>query len=360
MTRHGEGTHGNVGATDQLTTFRIVIDAMGGDHAPLEAVKGACVFAQQTPDVTLLLTGREPELTGLIQDCCGSIPLNMEICHAGDVVGMDESPVSAVKEKKDSSIAVAVNLVKEGRADAVVSAGNTGVMVTQSTLGLKRIQNVKRPGIITPLPGEQGVFFLIDAGANSEGKPEVMYQHAVLGAIYCQNYLRKARPTVGLLNIGTEESKGNLLVKDVNRLIREANHEFFEYVGYVEGNTITKGDCDLVVCDGFVGNVVLKLVEGVAESLMRGIQEDIASGFIKKVGAKILNSTFAGIRDRYGYETYGGAMLLGVDGLCTILHGVSSAVAFQNGLKVTAELCRQDMHTKMKEQMFLLKEESGQ
>jgi len=330
---------------------------MGGDNAPEEPAIGSVEFAQKHPDIHILLTGQEHRIRDTIESRCEGVPSNVEILHAEETVGMEESPVSAVKEKKNSSIAHAVKMVKEGRADAVISAGNTGVTVAQCTLDLKRIPNVKRPGIISPLPSEQGIFYMLDAGANSESKPEFLFQHAVIGAVYCKYFLDKDRPSVGLLNIGTEESKGNDLVRQANKMISEIDDPFFEYKGYIEGSELFRGDYDLVVCEGFVGNVVLKLAEGVSSSLLRIISREINTTPLRKMGAAVLRKAFRSIKGRFDYEEYGGAMLIGVNGICTILHGASSRKAFVNGLDTTRKFCEKEINTHIKKYLSLLKKE---
>lgn len=327
---------------------------MGGDNAPDEPVSGSCSFAEQNPDITVILTGREPVIRESLSRHKGETPPNLEIVHAEEIIGMEESPVSAVREKKHSSIAQAVNQVREGRADAVISAGNTGVTVAQATLDLKRIPKVKRPGIINPFPSEQGLFYMLDAGANSESKPEFLFQHAVIGAVYCKYFLEKEKPVIGLLNIGTEESKGNDLVRQAHKMISSIDSPFFDYRGYVEGNGLFRGDYDLVVCEGFVGNVVLKIAEGVASSLMRIISYEITQGPLRKMGAAMLKTAFESIKDRFSYEKYGGAMLIGVNGICTILHGESSRTAFANGLAATRKFCEKEINAHIKENLSLL------
>ncbi|MFC1479402.1 phosphate acyltransferase PlsX [Planctomycetota bacterium] len=339
-------------------TLTIVVDAMGGDNAPQEPVIGSAAFALENPDINVLLTGQEGAVRDVIASQSLQIPSNLEIVHAEEIVGMEESPVSAVKEKKDSSIARAVQLVKDGKADALISAGNTGVVVAQCILELKRIPNIKRPGIINPFPSEKGLFYMLDAGANSESKPEYLFQHALLGAVYCKYFLEKEKPTVALLNIGTEETKGNELVREANKLINEIEDPFFEYKGYVEGSHLFQGDYDLVVCEGFVGNVVLKLAEGISKSIFRIISSEVTQGTVRKVGAALLKNAFGSIKTSFDYEYYGGAMLIGINGICTILHGASSRISFTNGLKTTSKFCEKEIIMHLKKYISLLKKEN--
>jgi glycerol-3-phosphate acyltransferase PlsX len=338
--------------------LKLSIDVMGGDRTPDEAVIGACAFARENAGITVILVGREDNINSLLKREEEGVPSNIEIVHADEVVGMEESPVTAVKEKKDSSIAKAVNLVKEGKADAIISAGNTGVSVAQSTLGLRRIENIKRPGIINPFPSEKDIFYMIDAGANSETKAEFLFQHAVIGAVYCKYMLEKEHPRVALLNIGTEESKGNERVREAHRMINEIKNPFFEYKGFIEGTDLFTGEYDLVVSEGFVGNVVLKIAEGLSRSLMKVIKGEIASSLVRKAASSVLTGAFEEIKERFGYERYGGAMLLGVNGICTILHGASPRLAFINGLEATKKLCESEINEHITEYISLLKKDA--
>lgn len=330
---------------------------MGGDNAPREPVKGACSYALNNQDDTLILVGRQREISSILSERGGKTPENIEIYHAEEIVAMNESPVSAVKGKKDSSIARAVSLVKEGKAEAVISAGNTGVVVAQTTLGLKRLKGVKRPGIIVPMLGEKGIFYFIDAGANSESKAEFLYQHAVIGAVYCKYLLKKEKPVVGLLNIGTEEVKGSELVKEAHKLIGSIEDPFFEYRGFIEGTDVFKGECDLMVCEGFVGNVVLKLSEGLAKSLVSLFKQEVTKNPLRLFGAFLLKGAMKDLRHKIDYEEYEGALLIGVNGVCTILHGASTAAAFENGLKGTARLCNIGINEQIIKYATLLKRE---
>jgi glycerol-3-phosphate acyltransferase PlsX len=338
--------------------LKLSVDAMGGDRTPDEAVIGATTFARENPDITVFLVGREGDINSLLKMESEEAPANIEVVHAEEVVSMEESPVTAVKEKKDSSIAKAVNLVKEGRADAVISAGNTGVSVAQSTLGLRRLKNVKRPGIINPFPSERDIFYMMDAGANSESKADFLFQHAVIGAVYCKCMMDKERPRVALLNIGTEESKGNERVREAHKMIMDIEDPFFAYKGFVEGNDLFTGEYDLVVCEGFVGNVVLKIAEGLSRSIMNLIKNEITSDLFRKIAASVLTGAFEDIKDRFGYENYGGAMLLGINGICTILHGASPSLAFVNGLKATKKLVESNINEHISKYLSLLKKDS--
>ncbi|MFH1707703.1 MAG: phosphate acyltransferase PlsX [Planctomycetota bacterium] len=332
----------------------ISLDAMGGDHAPAAAVKGAVGFATENPDVTLLLVGRSEELKKLLDAGTARPSANIEIIHAAEVVGMGDPPVESIKEKKDSSITRAVELVHAGRAQAVVSGGNTGVLVAQATLGLKRIEGIKRPGIIVPLPSEKGLIYLIDAGANPESKPEYLFQHAIIGAIYCKCLTGRPRPVVGVLNIGTEEGKGNAVVQEAHRMLAALKAPLFEYRGFIEGTDLFSGAVDLVVTDGFVGNIAMKVAEGTAHSLFRMIKKEVTRTPIRKLGAGLLKGAFKDLKEYTSSETYGSAMVIGVNGITMKVHGSASARAFHNGLNSTLGLCRSDITARIRESIQAL------
>ena len=314
--------------------MRIAVDAMGGDFAPKEIVRGA-VDAAKKYDCEIVLIGDEEQIRAELH---GADPtaLRISIVHASEVIGMNEHPAEAVRSKKDSSIVVATRLVKEGQCDAVFSAGSTGAAVAAAQLILQRIRGVGRPSIATPMPTPDGVTLMLDSGANVDSKPEHLVQSAVMGSLYAQYVFGIARPRVGLLNIGEEETKGNEQAKETHSLLKaEPNIHF---CGNAEGRDVPKGNFDVVICDGFVGNVVLKFAEGLAKTILGLIQEEIrGAGLMAKLGALLLMPTLRRLGKRLDVREYGGAPLLGVNGCCVIGHGSSDAKSVASAIGVTVD-----------------------
>ena len=314
--------------------MRIAVDAMGGDFAPKEIVRGA-VDAAKKYDCEIVLIGDEGQIRAELH---GADPtaLRISIVHASEVIGMNEHPAEAVRSKKDSSIVVATRLVKEGQCDAVFSAGSTGAAVAAAQLILQRIRGVGRPSIATPMPTPDGVTLMLDSGANVDSKPEHLVQSAVMGSLYAQYVFGIERPRVGLLNIGEEETKGNEQAKETHSLLKaEPNIHF---CGNAEGRDVPKGNFDVVICDGFVGNVVLKFAEGLAKTILGLIQEEIrGAGLMAKLGALLLMPTLRRLGKRLDVREYGGAPLLGVNGCCVIGHGSSDAKSVASAIGVTVD-----------------------
>jgi glycerol-3-phosphate acyltransferase PlsX len=306
--------------------MRIAIDAMGGDNAPQEIVRGVLEAAPQVPDVTLVLTGQRDRIDPLVAEG-GGRPSNLEIHHATQVIEMDEEPVAAFRRKSDSSMRVALRSVKHGDADAIISAGNTGALVGGAMLGLGSIEGVKRPGIAIPIPTDAGCSALIDVGANPGSRPIHLLQYGVMGSLYIK-YIRSGldNPTVGLLNIGEETMKGTALIRESHALFKRSNLNF---LGNVEPHKIFAGKVDVIVCDGFTGNIVLKMTEGLGGFMLRQLTNGLgASQDIKKGIEKITQ--------RLDYAEYGGAPVLGARGVVIKCHGRSRARAIANAVKVTA------------------------
>ena len=314
--------------------MRIAVDAMGGDFAPKEIVQGA-VDAAKKYDYEIVLIGDEEQIRAELhgEDLAA---LHISIVHASEVIGMNEHPAEAVRTKKDSSVVVATRLVKEGNCDAVFSAGSTGAAVAAAQLILHRIRGVGRPAIATPMPTPDGVTLMLDSGANVDSKPEHLVQSAVMGSLYAQYVFGIERPRVGLLNIGEEETKGNEQVKETHQLLKgEPNIHF---CGNAEGRDVPKGNFDVVICDGFVGNVVLKFAEGLAKTILGLIQEEIrGAGLMAKLGALLLMPTLRRLGKRLDVREYGGAPLLGVNGCCVIGHGSSDAKSVASAIGVTVD-----------------------
>lgn len=308
--------------------MRIALDAMGGDHAPSEIVKGA-VEASPHIQGEILLVG---ETSAIKSSFHGNFPPNVRLIHASQSIDMHEAPVEALRRKKDSSLVVAANLVRDGEADAMISAGNTGAATAAATMYWKCLPGISRPAIATIFPSKTGRFVFLDSGATVDADAQNMVEFAIMGAAYAQTVLGIANPRVGLLNIGEEETKGNALTKQSYRLFREHIDNF---VGNVEGKDMWKGAADVVVCEAFVGNVVLKSSEGLGELIFSAIKDELSANTLSKIGAMLfLRAPFREIKKKTDYDEYGGAPLLGVNGLCVICHGRSNAKAIRNAILV--------------------------
>lgn len=318
--------------------MRISIDAMGGDFAPGEIVAGALQAAEKLPSIErLFLVGDEKAIQAELAKHAGPVPACIEIVHASEVVGMGESPAMALRRKKDSSIARAVELVKDGKADAVYSAGSTGAAVGASLLRLRTLRQVGRPAIATVLPAITGPFVLLDAGATPDCTPHMLAEFGVMGSIYAEHILGIDAPRVGLMSIGEEDSKGSKASKEAFRILDQARN--INFIGNIESHDVFEGGVDVVVCDGFVGNVVLKTSEGVAHAMVHWIKEVFTSSLVRKMGAGLLKASgaFDVLREKIDPSVYGGAPLLGVNGVVIIGHGSSNAFAAYNGIRVAAE-----------------------
>lgn len=312
--------------------MRIAVDAMGGDFAPGEIVKGALKAAITYPDLQIILVGRSEDIGECISG--GRSPANLIIREASEVVEMDEHPALTFKKKKDASIVVATNMVKEGTADALVSAGSTGAQMASALLGLGRIKGISRPAIGTVLPTQKGGTLLLDIGANPDAKPENLLQFGIMGSVYAEIILGIPKPKVALLNIGSEEGKGNELVQAAYPLLKNSALNF---IGNIEGRDIPSGNVDVIVCDAFVGNIVLKTIEGLSSAIIQMLKDKITAGAIRKIGALLIRpglKEMAGILD---YAEYGGAPLLGVNGTSVICHGSSKEKAIFNAIRVANE-----------------------
>jgi len=308
-------------------TTRVAIDCMGGDHGPSVTVPAALRFLADHPAAHLVLVGQEEALRPLL----GAEAKNpcLRVVHATEVVGMDESPALALRNKKDSSMRVAINLVKAGEADACVSAGNTGALMAISRFVLKMLPGIDRPAICTALPTAKGHTHMLDLGANVDCEPEHLLQFGIMGAMLVEALEHKERPTVGLLNIGEEEIKGNGMVKAAADLLRASGLNF---VGNVEGDGIYKGEADVIVCDGFVGNVALKASEGLAQMLASGLKSEFKRNWLTKLTAVIAISVLNRFKRRFDHRRYNGAVLLGLKGVSVKSHGSADALAFGHAI----------------------------
>lgn len=311
------------------SSVKIALDAMGGDFAPREEVRGA-VAACQDLQIEVVLVGDPARIQAEMEACPGARSLPIEIVAASERIGMDEHPANAVRHKRQASVVVANELVRNGQAAAVVSAGNTGASMAASLLRLGRIEGIDRPALAIPMPTAAGVTVLLDGGANADCAAENLVQFAKMGAIYAEHVLGVADPRVALLNIGEEATKGNALAQAAYPMLSASGLHF---IGNVEGRDLPRGKADVVVCDGFTGNIVLKFAEGLAGVLFSQIKEAAGASVKSKIGGLLLRSSLRAIRSRMDDTEYGGAPLLGVNGISIIAHGRSNARAIRNALR---------------------------
>jgi glycerol-3-phosphate acyltransferase PlsX len=331
--------------------MRIAVDAMGGDHAPREIVRGAVRAAAELNSVTkVILVGQEKPIRDELQRCHGKTD-RIEIQDAREVVGMGESPALAVRRKKDSSIGRAVDLVKQGDADAIVSAGNTGAVVVAATLKLRTLAAVERPAIAAVMPTRERPAVLVDAGANIDCDAPLLAQFAVMGSVYSRLILEQARPVVGLLSIGGEDLKGNEATRAAFALL---SHSHLNFCGNVEGRDLFLGETDVVVCDGFVGNVVLKTGESAGHAMGHWMKAEFTRNLWRMIGAAMLSGALRNLRGRLDPESYGGAPLLGVNGVCIITHGASSARAIYHAIRVAGESVHHHLNEQIAEEISRL------
>ncbi len=308
--------------------YQIILDAMGGDHAPGAIIEGAVLALGEYPDLKIQLVGRQEEIEReLVRHSYDKE--RIAIVHAEQVIEMAEPPVSAVRTKKDSSLVVGMNLVAEGKGDAFVTAGSTGATVAGGTLIVRRAQNVQRPALAPVIPTAAGGVLLIDCGANVDCKPEQLQQFGVMGSIYMQEVMGMKNPRVGLVNNGAEEEKGNALTKEAHQLLK---HSGLNFVGNVEARDLPLGACDVIVCDGFVGNVIMKLMEGCAISFSNMLKQEFLKKTRYQVGAALAKPALRSFKKQMDYTEYGGALLLGVNAGVVKAHGSSNAKAVKNAI----------------------------
>ena len=326
--------------------MKIAVDAMGGDLAPAAVVEGA-LRAARDYQLDVILVGRTAQIAPLLEQF-GPVPSGVEVVDAPDVVEMHDEPAQAVRPKKGASLVVCADLLREGRASAMFSAGNTGAAVAVATLRLGRIPGIDRPAIASLLPNMTGLTVLLDAGATKDGEAHFLQQNAVMGSIYAHELLGIEKPRVGLMNIGEEEGKGNRLVREAYPLLQSAPIHF---VGNIEGPDLFNGRVDVAVCDGFTGNIILKVGEGVAEFILNLIRAEVNAQPLLKIPAGMLKPAFGRIKRRTDYGERGGAPLLGVNGVCIIGHGRSNAVAVANAIRTAGEAVRHGIIEKIRERV---------
>lgn len=321
--------------------MRIALDVMGTDYGPGELVLGA-VMAVREYNCEVVLVGDEPTIRDLLKTYGADKDARLLVQHASEVIGMHEHPGIAVKTKKDASIVVATDLLRNKQCDALVSSGSTGAAVAAALFHLGRIKGVGRPAIATPIPSLTGTTVLLDSGAKVDAKPEHMVQSAIMGSIYAELMLGIENPRVGLLNIGEEETKGNELTLTTYPLLKAET--LINFIGNVEGRDVNKGTVDVVVCDGFVGNVVLKFAEGLATAIMTMVRDAILrEGILAKVGGLLIKPALRKLKEKLDPEAYGGALLLGVRAPFFICHGSSKAKAIKNAIRAAIDGIKQDI-----------------
>lgn len=307
----------------------IALDAMGGDYAPAETVKGAVEAVKEHPEIKVILVGKEKEVKDELSQYTFSEE-NIEVVNATEIIDMGEVPTKAIREKKDSSLVVAMKLVRDEKADAVVSAGSTGAILVGGQLVVGRIKGIKRPALAPFVPSKKGFSLLIDCGANVDARPEHLLQFAQMGSVYFENVMGKKNPTVGIVNIGTEEEKGNQLVKETYPLLQECKG--INFVGSVEAREIPSGGTDILVCEAFVGNVILKFFEGLAKTFLGCIKEGIMKSLRTKIGGMLIKPALKGLLKTFDVSSQGGAPLLGLKGLVVKAHGNSKSSEIKTAL----------------------------
>jgi phosphate acyltransferase len=327
--------------------MRIAVDAMGGDFAPREIVRGAVTYAASHAD-EVILVGDVPRIEAEIEEFGRGHPASVSFVDAPEVIEMGEHPAAALRAKRRSSIRVATDLVRDGLADALVSAGSTGATMAAAVFRLGRIEGIDRPALAAHLVTASGPILILDVGANVDSEPSNLLHYAVMGSIYSEHVLKVSRPRVGLLNIGEEAEKGDALTREAYPRIRESGLNF---IGNVEGNDMVGHVADVVVCDGFVGNVVLKLSEGLAETVGKMLKAEIKSSFLSQVGYLLCRKAFQNFKKTVDYAEYGGAPLLGINGVGMICHGGSNPKAIKNAIRFAYDYALKGVNSHMAEKL---------
>jgi len=326
--------------------MKIAVDAMGGDYAPEAIVDGAVQAARVARGrYEIILVGDEQKIRReLSRYAADKLPIS--IYHASQAIGMEESPMQALRSKRDASVLVATQLAKKGMADAVVSAGNTGAFMAAALLTLGRLPKVSRPALGSFIPNEKGISVVIDVGANVDSKPANLLQFGVMGSIYMEHIFDISRPKVGLLNIGEEESKGPEVIRQAYQLLQ---HSSLNFIGNVEGRDILRGTAEVVVCDGFVGNIVLKFAESIIGMLTRTLKKKVGKNIPANLGALLMKPTFRKLRQLMDYQEYGGVPLLGVNGVCIVCHGRSTPKAIRNAIREARKMIELEVNERLEE-----------
>jgi len=329
-----------------MSEYTIALDAMGGDQAPDAIVSGAIEALRRYEDIRVILAGPAARLEALLAEA-EDVRDRVQILPADDVIAMDESPMLAVRQKVNSSMVQAMLAVREGRADAVVSAGNTGALLAGGMLRIGRIPGIERPALAPVIPGVNKPFLLIDAGANVDCQPRYLVQFGLMGSVYMHSVMGVEKPAVGLVNIGTEAEKGNKLTKETHQLmLRQTSYHF---AGNVEARDVPTGDFDVVVADGFDGNIILKYTEGLASAMMGMLKSDLNASKVTRLGAALSRPAFRKFKRSMDYNAYGGAPLLGVEGAVIKAHGASGGTAIMNALRQARTMLAGDVAGKIRE-----------
>lgn len=331
--------------------IKIVVDAMGGDYAPENPIKGALLAAKEY-DADIILVGDEESIKKELKKQ-QAYDNNFEIIHTSEVIRMDEDALQAIRKKKKSSIRVAAEIIKNKKASGFVSAGNTGAIVAIMKLVVGTLEGVERPALAILVPHLKGYSVVIDVGANVDCKPLHLKQFAIMGSIYAQEILNIPQPKIGLLSIGEEEIKGNELTREVYKSLKEAGINF---IGNVEGKDVYAGVSDVIVCDGFIGNVVLKVSESLVETIEKMLKEELAKTIWRKLGFFLSRKAFQTFKKRLDYSEYGGAPLLGINGITIICHGRSSPKAIKNAIRVAINFSKCKLNENIREKIKKLKE----
>lgn len=333
-------------------TVRVVVDAMGGDNAPGEIVKGAVEAVQAENDIKVFLVGRQDAVNAELAKYTYDKE-KIEVVHAEEVIEMAEPPVNAIRKKKQSSLVVGMNMIKHQEADAIVTAGSTGATLVGGQVLVGRIKGIERPPLAPLVPTEKGVSLLIDCGANVDARPSHLVQFAQIGSIYMENIVGIKNPRVAILNIGAEEEKGNQLVKETFPLLKECPG--INFIGSIEAREIPHGGADVIVCEAFAGNIVLKLYEGVAATLLSKVKEGLMSSLRSKIGALLIKPALKQTLKSFDASQYGGAPLLGLNGLVVKTHGSAKAIDVKNSILQCVTFKQQDINGKIKEHIIVEK-----
>ena len=328
--------------------MKIALDAMGGDFGPPNLVAGAAMALREYARIEkLFLVGDTPQIEAeLKKHSCND--RRIEIVHSTQVVEMSDKAVESVRRKKDSSISRAIDLIKQGDAAAVVSAGHTGAAVAATTIKLRMLPGVERPGIASIIPTESNIFVLIDAGANVDPRPIHLLQYGIMGSVYSRHVLGYPNPTIGLMSIGEEDVKGSEFTKEVFKQLKQSSMNFR---GNIEGHDLFAHPVEVVVCDGFVGNVILKTCESVGDAIFNWLKHELTKNAMRIAGAYLAQNAFRAIKKKVNYEEYGGSPLLGVNGICIIGHGSSTPLAIKNALRVAAESIEHEVNPHIVEEV---------
>lgn len=333
-------------------TVRVAVDAMGGDNAPGEIVKGAVEAVQAEKDIKVFLVGRQDAVNAELAKYTYDKE-KIEVVHAEEVIEMAEPPVNTIRKKKQSSLVIGMNMIKHQEADAIVTAGSTGATLVGGQVLVGRIKGIERPPLAPLVPTEKGVSLLIDCGANVDARPSHLVQFAQIGSIYMENIVGIKNPRVAILNIGAEEEKGNQLVKETFPLLKECPG--INFIGSIEAREIPHGGADVIVCEAFAGNIVLKLYEGVAATLLSKVKEGLMSSLRSKIGALLIKPALKQTLKSFDASQYGGAPLLGLNGLVVKTHGSAKAIDVKNSILQCVTFKQQDINGKIKEHIIVEK-----